>query len=116
MKATTMLNKLCMPAYLYFVISIVFFICALVVNIAETTQYKLGTMVFSGVNTALIFVLKLVFILIVTWVLNFVCCAGYTNVAWVLFFLPYIIAVCVGVYYGLQEASNNRKSVLSPAK
>ncbi len=110
MKAFSMLKKLCMPAYVYFVISIILFVYAIVLNISETTQYKIGNMVFPGVNTALIFVLKLVFIVIITWVLNFVCSTGYPGIAWLLVFLPYIIAVGLGVYLGLQDAKNNTKN------
>jgi hypothetical protein len=68
-------------------------------------------MVISGVNTALVFLLKLIFILIITWILNFVCCAGYPGVAWLLFLLPYIIAIGLGLYLGLQEASKDKKPV-----
>lgn len=119
MKAFSMLKKLCMPAYVYFVISIILFVYAIILNISETNQYKLGTMVVTGVNTALIFVLKLVFILIMTWILNFICSAGYPGIAWLLFLLPYIIAIGLGLYLGLQDAKkdtkNNAKPVSVPA-
>lgn len=110
MKAFASIKKLCMPAYVYLVISMIFFVYALIINISETHQYKVGTMVISGVNTALVFLLKLVFILIITWILNFVCCAGYPGVAWLLFLLPYIIAIGLGLYLSLPNVSKNTKS------
>jgi hypothetical protein len=91
----SMINKLCPPAFIYFVISIVFLILAIVFlstgNIDTSTMCLDENCTKPGI--AFLFVIKFLFILFWTWILNFICRSGYSSVAWFLLVLPYILLI-----------------------
>jgi uncharacterized membrane protein len=64
--------KLCSPALIYFVIAII----GILMEIKRTG-------IMSGV-------VSLIFVVIWTWFLNFLCKKGYNIVSWFLLFLPFI--------------------------
>jgi len=64
--------KLCSPALIYFVIAIIGILMAIK-----------RTGIMSGV-------VSLIFVVIWTWFLNFLCKKGYNIVSWFLLFLPFI--------------------------
>lgn len=66
------LMKLCSPALIYFVIAIIGILMAIK-----------RTGIMSGV-------VSLIFVVIWTWFLNFLCKKGYNIVSWFLLFLPFI--------------------------
>jgi hypothetical protein len=39
----------------------------------------------------LVFIIKLIYILFWTWVLNLICKDGHTNISWLLVLLPFIL-------------------------
>jgi len=65
-------SKLCTPALIYLVIAIIGILMAIK-----------RTGIMSGV-------FSLIFVLIWTWFLNFLCKKGYNVVSWILLFLPFI--------------------------
>jgi uncharacterized membrane protein len=65
-------SKLCTPAFIYFVIAIIGILMAIK-----------RTGIMSGA-------VSLIFVLIWTWFLNFLCKKGYNVVSWILLFLPFI--------------------------
>ena len=89
------LNKLCPPAFIYFVISIVFLILAIL--FLATGNVDINTFCLDETCTkpgvAFLFVLKFLFIIFWTWVLNYICKSGYVGVSWFLFVLPYIMLI-----------------------
>jgi F0F1-type ATP synthase assembly protein I len=68
------LAELCTPAQIYFVISIITLILAVI------KQFKFSTIM-----------MKLVTIAVWTWFLNFLCSKGYKSVSWFLVLLPFIV-------------------------
>jgi len=70
------LSKLCTPAFLYFVLSVI----TLVIGIF--TKFNLLSLIMNGF-----------FILVWTWFLNFLCDKGFTIVSWILVLLPILAAV-----------------------
>jgi hypothetical protein len=110
-----MLNKLCPPAFIYFVISIVFLILAII--FLTTGSIDMNTMCLDDNCTkpgvAFLFVIKFLFILFWTWVLNFICRSGYTGVSWFLLVLPYILLIIsfLIVYELVKRSPNVRKTV-----
>lgn len=84
-------RELCTPASIYFVISIVFFLIAVLQNLGNTSNYCLGKFSCYVNNTTGVFVLKLLYILFFTWLLNVFCKAGYTRLSWFLLLLPYVL-------------------------
>ena len=85
------LRNLCTPSYVYLVISTIALIVMLYQNIGNVNTYCLGDYSCSVSSTALIFIIKAVYILFWTWVLNLMCNANATGIAWLVLLLPVII-------------------------
>jgi hypothetical protein len=95
MNFPTKLEQLCTPAALYFVISVVALIIVMLQNIGNTTRYDLGTFSCNVPSTVLVFIVKLIYILFWTWILNLICKDGYKGVSWVLVLLPFLLLFVV---------------------
>jgi hypothetical protein len=85
------LKELCTPAYLYFVISIIALVIMAIQNYGNTNVYCLGDYSCGVSNTTLIFLIKLGYILLWTWILSLICKAGVPSLSWFLVLLPIII-------------------------
>ena len=97
-KLTTSYNKLCTPAMLYFTISILSLIVVLFQNLGHTKSFHIGSFSARVPNTALVFIIKLMYILFWTWILDLICKDKHTNVAWLLVLLPYVVlALIIGL-------------------
>ena len=84
-------KKLCTPAMLYFVLSAVSFLGMLMQNCTDSKKYKVGTMeVESPCHNAAFFVVKALYILFWTFVLNWMCKKGFKTVSWALVLLPFL--------------------------
>lgn len=66
------LMKLCSPAFIYFIIAII----GILMSIRRT-----------GIVSGFV---SLLFVMVWTWFLNFLCKKGYKIVSWILLFLPFI--------------------------
>ena len=89
--AVTGLRNLCTPSYVYLVISSIALIVMLYQNIGNVNTYCLGSFSCNVSSTALIFIIKAVYILFWTWILNLMCKANATSIAWLVLLLPVII-------------------------
>lgn len=85
------LRNLCTPAYVYFVISIITFIVLAINNAGYSSKYCIGSYTCDVASTKLIFVIKLIYILFWTWILNLMCSSGATTFAWFLVLLPFVL-------------------------
>ena len=85
------LRNLCTPSYIYLVISLIAIFIMAIQNFGNENVYCLGSYTCEVSSTFLIFLLKLVYVLFWTWVLNLMCRAGATSLAWVLLLLPFIL-------------------------
>ena len=85
------LRNLCTPSYVYLVISMIALFIMLFQNIGNANLYCLGSYSCSVGSTTLIFVIKILYILFWTWILNLICRAGATNIAWFLVLFPFIL-------------------------
>ena len=85
------LKELCTPALIYFVISMVALIMVLLQNLGNTNSYHIGNFSCRVPNTAAVFIVKLVYVLFWTYVLNLICKDGHTNLSWLLVLLPWIL-------------------------
>ena len=89
------LRNLCTPAYVYLVISSVALVVMFLQNIGNTKIYCLGSYSCDVSNTPMIFVIKLIYVLFWTWLLNVICRGGATAFAWLLVLLPFIMLFLV---------------------
>ena len=85
------LKDLCTPSLVYFVISIVSLLFVLLQNYGNRHSYNLGSFSCRVPNTAIVFIVKIIYILFWTWILNLICKDGYTTVSWLLVLFPFIL-------------------------
>jgi len=93
--AVSGLRNLCTPSYVYLVISAIALVVMMYQNMGNVDKYCLGSYSCNVSSTALIFVIKAVYILFWTWVLNLICRSGNTGVAWFVLLLPVILLFVV---------------------
>ena len=85
------LKELCTPAMLYFVISIIGLVIVLMQNLGNTNSYHVGSFSCRVPNTAVVFIVKLIYVLFWTYILNLICKDGHTSLSWLLILLPWLL-------------------------
>ena len=85
------LRNLCTPSYIYLVVSVIALVVMMYQNMGNVDKYCLGSYTCNVSSTALIFVIKAIYILFWTWVLNLICNAGAPGVAWFVLLLPVVL-------------------------
>ena len=85
------LKNLCTPAFLYLTLSMVAIVIMWIQNMGNESVYCLGSYNCNVSSTNLIFVIKILFVLFWTWVLNIICKAGFSYVSWFLVLFPFIL-------------------------
>lgn len=71
-----MFDKLCAPSKLYLILS------TIIIFITLTFRIEIG-----------VILVKILFIILWTYVLDFICKKGYTTVSWILVLLPHIFMI-----------------------
>lgn len=85
-------KKMCTPAFLYFTISLILLIILGLQNVSnEENILCVGTYKCTIESKILIFVLHGIYILFWTFVLDVICKAGYTELSWFIFLLPFLL-------------------------
>ena len=85
------LKELCTPAMLYFVISMIGLVIVLMQNLGNTNSYHVGSFSCRVPNTAVVFIVKLIYVLFWTYILNLICKVGHTSLSWLLVLLPWLL-------------------------
>ena len=85
------LKDLCTPAALYFVISMFALIFVLFQNLGNSNSYNMGSFSCRVPSTALVFIVKFIYIIFWTYILNLICKDGHTGLSWLLVLLPWIL-------------------------
>ena len=94
------LKNLCTPAYLYLVISVITIIVLFFQNVGNVDVYCLGSYNCMVSSTPLIFLIKIIYVIFWTWILNLMCNAGATNLAWFFVLLPFILMfILIGLIF-----------------
>ena len=81
------LSDLCTPAQIYFVISLITLVLAVI------KKFNISSILY-----------KVVFMFAWTWFLNFLCSKGYKSVSWFLVLLPFVI-MALGIIMVVGSAS-----------
>jgi len=89
------LKELCNPALFYFVISIVGLLMVAFQNMGNNRELMVGSTMLNLENSPVIFIVKLLYILFWTWILNLICKDGHSGISWLLVFLPVILIVLI---------------------
>ena len=99
-KYLTNLKKLCSPAFIYLVLSVVSILLIAFQNLGNSKKYCVGLYECSVSSTLMIFVLKILYTLFWTFMLNVLCKGGYKELAWFLVVLPYLLLfVLIGLLF-----------------
>ena len=85
------LRNLCTPAVIYLAISMLLLVVMYIQNRNNIDVYCLGAYECDVTNVTAIFLVKFVYILFWTWILNLICKSGWTSIAWLLLLLPVIL-------------------------
>lgn len=83
----------CTPAYVYFIISVIFMIVVALQNYYsyDNKIYCIGMYSCEVDNIIIVFVLKLIYIMFWTWILNMTCHFISPAVSWVLITFPLLL-------------------------
>jgi hypothetical protein len=99
-------KQLCTPAYIYFLLSVIGIIIAIIQNVGNSGVYCLGSMSVPVSSTIMVFVVKVIGILFWTWILNLMCKDGHKEIAWFLVLLPFVLLFfMMGTAEGFQAAA-----------
>ena len=88
------LRKLCTPAMIYLSISTIALIVMILQNAVFSNNMQmfcLGSYSCTVSSVVLLFIVKILYILFWTWILNLICNAGAPGVAWFLVLLPFVL-------------------------
>jgi hypothetical protein len=85
------LKELCTPASLYFVISMIALVMVLFQNLGNNNSYHVGSFSCRVPSTMAVFIVKLIYVLFWTYVLNLICKDGHVGVSWLLVLLPWLL-------------------------
>ena len=86
-----LIKKLCTPAYVYLVISVISIVILMFQNGGNVDVYCVGNFECPVPNTALVFFFKFLYVAFWTFILDSVCKAGHKQVSWFLVILPFIL-------------------------
>jgi hypothetical protein len=93
------IKKLCTPAMIYFIISVSTLLAMIVSNIGNSTRFCMGEFECPVDNVFLIYIVKMVYLLFVTIVLDSLCKNGYASISWFLIFFPILFFfVILGIF------------------
>lgn len=85
------LKNLCQPALLYLVISIAAIFVMALQNYTNEKVYCLGYYSCNVPSVYLIFIIKIIYVIFWTWVLNLICRSGAPIVSWLLVLFPLLL-------------------------
>ncbi len=110
------IQALCNPAMFYLVISGISFLFILFQNLNNPNEYCVGSMKCNTKNKGVVFIGKVLYILLWTWLLDLMCKGGYTNVAWFILFFPFILFFILLALFILMSLGTMTEQVLTSSK
>jgi hypothetical protein len=85
-------KQLCTPALVYFILSMISTILIIIQNLGNSNTFCMGSFSCDVPNTSVIIILKILYILFWTWILNIICKNGYSEISWFIVLFPFIFA------------------------
>ena len=113
------LNKtyktLCAPAQFYLVISVILGGLILVQNLfhGDVTELCVGSYTCDISHVVVFFVIKILYVIFWTWILNLLCSKGLKSLSWFLVLVPFVLfALLLGIfiYEDINEKTKNEKN------
>ena len=84
-------KKLCLPSYIYLVISAISMVVLVFQNYTNTNTFCVGDFECDVPNTLSVLIIEGVYILFWTFILDVLCKAGYERMSWFLVLLPFLL-------------------------
>ena len=85
-------KKICTPAFLYFLLSIIAFLMLGLQNVdGDDKKLCAGSYSCSVASKSVIFILHAIYIMFWTFVLDLLCKSGYSELSWFIVFLPFML-------------------------
>ena len=103
------LKKLCPPALIYFLISIFALLAIFFQNLGNKTNYIVGSFSCHVPDITVIFIIKLIYVLFWTWILNLICKDGHTEISWLLILFPFLLFFVIIGTVMIKINKNNRQ-------
>jgi len=92
-------KNLCAPALFYLVISSISLVVIAFFNFGNENVYCVGYYSCPVSSIYLIFLVKIIYVIFWTWILNLICRAGLPIISWLLVLLPLLIFfTLIGVF------------------
>ena len=110
----TKLSQLCTPSYVYFIISALAIVISAIQNMGNSKKYTLGMFSCRVPSCIAVFIMKVVYILFWTWVLNLICKDGHTEIAWFLVLLPFIMLFIIMGMVMMYQNKNKKEGMCGP--
>lgn len=116
------LKELCTPAFLYFSLAMLGVVVSVFQNLGNSRRYNLGMLSARVPSTFLVFIVKIIYILFWTWVLNLMCKDGHKGIAWFLVLIPFILMFLLmgsmmggSMYEGFEDLPCPDGTMVNPA-
>ena len=91
METPKLIKSLCTPALVYLAMSVISFLTLLFQNLREPNSYQVGIYkIPTQSHNFIFFLMKALYIIGWTWLLNHLCKKGWKGVSWFLLLLPFI--------------------------
>ena len=87
-------GKMCEPAMLYLIISVLGLIMIIMQN-TSSDVYCMGTYDCENISKPIAFIIQVFYIVFWTWLLNTLCKAGYKNISWIIVLFPFLLYAAI---------------------
>lgn len=85
-------KKICTPAFLYFLLSIIAFLMLGLQNVdGDDKKLCAGSYTCAVASKSVIFIIHAIYIMFWTFVLDLLCKSGYSELSWFIVFLPFML-------------------------
>ncbi len=107
----TKLSQLCSPSYVYFIISALAIVVSAIQNMGDNKKYALGMFSCRVPSCITVFIVKVIYILFWTWILNLICKDGRSEIAWLLVLLPFIMYFVIMGMVMMYQKKNKKEGM-----
>tara|TARA_X000000950_G_C13606215_1_gene533431 strand:+ start:22 stop:351 length:330 start_codon:yes stop_codon:yes gene_type:complete len=99
-------RKLCTPAFLYLALSMLTIFVLLFQNLGNNNKYCMGSYQVNCKHKWSVFAFKILYVMLFTLLLQFLCERGYAKVSWFLVLFPYILMFLMLGIFMIMSLSN----------